>query len=79
MIELAQAVLRHTGSSSKLVFHPLPQDDPRQRRPNIELAREMLGGWEPRVQLDEGLSRTVAYFSSLMQTGVASVAVEAKA
>ncbi len=62
MLELAETVLRLTGSKSKLVFRPLPEDDPKQRRPDISLARARLGGWEPRVPLEEGLVRTIAYF-----------------
>ena len=61
MLELAEMVLRMTRSRSKLVFHPLPQDDPRQRQPDIKLARERLG-WEPRVDLDTGLEQTIHYF-----------------
>lgn len=59
--ELAQAVLKMVGGPSKLVFKDLPQDDPKQRQPNITLARNTLE-WEPRVMLDEGLQNTVAYF-----------------
>ncbi|MFV8818442.1 UDP-glucuronic acid decarboxylase family protein [Haliea sp. E17] len=70
--ELAEKVLEITGSSSKLIEEPLPADDPRQRRPDITLARETLG-WEPRVQLDEGLTRTIAYFDQLLGTGNARV------
>src|SRR3546814_8795101 len=58
MIELTESVLRLTGSSSKLRFMPLPQDDPRQRQPDISLAREKLG-WEPTVPLETGLTRTI--------------------
>jgi UDP-glucuronate decarboxylase len=64
MLELAQKVIQLTGSSSKLVFKPLPSDDPRQRQPDIGLAREKLG-WEPRVQLEEGLRKTIEYFRKL--------------
>jgi UDP-glucuronate decarboxylase len=60
--ELAEVVLRLTGSSSKLVFRELPSDDPRQRKPDIELARTRLG-WQPKVALEEGLKRTIDYFS----------------
>ena len=49
-------------STSKLVFKPLPGDDPKKRKPDITLARELLGGWEPKVPLDEGLARTIDYF-----------------
>jgi UDP-glucuronate decarboxylase len=61
MSELAEKVLEATGSASELAFHPLPQDDPAQRRPIIDQARDVLG-WVPRVGLDEGLGRTVDYF-----------------
>ena len=61
--ELAEKVIALTGSRSKLVQRPLPADDPTQRQPDISLARERLGGWEPTVQLDEGLRRTIAYFA----------------
>jgi dTDP-glucose 4,6-dehydratase len=60
--ELAELVLEVTGSSSELVFEPLPVDDPTQRRPDISLARRTLG-WEPQVQLREGLERTAAWFA----------------
>jgi UDP-glucuronate decarboxylase len=65
MRELAEAVLRLTGSKSTLRFLPLPQDDPKQRRPDITLARERLG-WEPTIQLEAGLQRTIAYFRQLL-------------
>lgn len=61
MIELAEKVLGHVGGPSKLVFRPLPADDPRQRQPDITLARERLG-WLPSVKLDDGLKETIAYF-----------------
>ncbi len=63
--ELAEKVIELTGSSSQLVFKPLPADDPLQRKPDISLAQQELG-WEPSVMLDEGLSRTVGYFRELM-------------
>jgi UDP-glucuronate decarboxylase len=65
MLELAQAVLDITGSKSKVELRPLPQDDPRQRRPNIEKAQQILD-WNPTVQLKEGLTRTVEYFDRLI-------------
>jgi UDP-glucuronate decarboxylase len=65
MLELAEKVLAITGSKSKLVFLPLPEDDPRQRQPDISLAKEKLG-WAPRVHLDDGLRETVAYFQKLL-------------
>ena len=61
MLQLAETVLRLTASTSKLVFKPLPQDDPRQRKPDISLANKVLG-WLPRVSLDDGLKETIAYF-----------------
>ena len=61
MLELAEKVIALTGSKSKIVFEPLPGDDPKQRRPDITLAKEKLG-WEPRIQLEEGLSKTIEYF-----------------
>ena len=61
MLELAREIIQMTGSSSKLEYRPLPQDDPRQRQPDISLARAQLG-WEPSVQLREGLGHTIAYF-----------------
>ncbi|MFV0593441.1 MAG: UDP-glucuronic acid decarboxylase family protein [Draconibacterium sp.] len=66
MIELAKTILDLTGSSSKLVFQPLPMDDPKQRQPDISLAREKLNGWEPKVQLRDGLKNTIAYFDKLL-------------
>ncbi len=61
MLELAEKVLRLTGSQSKLAFKPLPTDDPRQRQPNITLAKAKLG-WEPKIPLEDGLKETIAYF-----------------
>jgi UDP-glucuronate decarboxylase len=65
MIQLAEAVLKLTGSKSKLVKQPLPADDPKQRRPNIALAKSTLG-WEPKVQLEDGLKETIGYFRSVL-------------
>ena len=67
MIELAELILKITGSKSKLVFQPLPSDDPMQRKPDISLAREKLG-WEPKVQLEEGLGKTINYFDQLLSS-----------
>jgi len=64
--ELAEKVIEMTGSSSKLEFYPLPQDDPTQRQPDIALARRELGNWEPVIHLEEGLSRTIGYFKNLL-------------
>ena len=61
MLELAELVLGIVGGRSRLEFRPLPQDDPRQRCPDISLARKSLG-WEPKVGLEDGLKETVAYF-----------------
>ena len=61
VLELAERVRRSTGSSVELVFRPLPQDDPRVRRPDVTRAREVLG-WEPKVSFDDGMARTIAWF-----------------
>ena len=63
--ELAEKVLAQVGGKSKIVFHPLPQDDPKQRQPNIQLAKEKLT-WQPGVALNEGLVETVRYFESVI-------------
>ena len=60
-----------TGSSSRLVFLPLPSDDPRQRRPDISQAREILG-WEPKIDLKSGLEKTIAYFRNQMNAAPAA-------
>ena len=65
MLELAEAVVRLTGARSEIVHKPLPQDDPRQRQPDITLARRTLG-WEPTIALEEGLKRTIAYFQATL-------------
>jgi len=65
MLELAELVREVTGSASEIVFEPLPEDDPRQRQPDITLARQRLG-WEPEIPLREGLERTVAYFRGVL-------------
>jgi UDP-glucuronate decarboxylase len=63
ILELAEKIIKLTGSKSRIVFKPLPHDDPRQRQPNISLAKEKLN-WEPKVQLDEGLQHMVEYFKN---------------
>jgi UDP-glucuronate decarboxylase len=65
MLELAEKVLQLVGGHSKLVYQPLPIDDPRQRQPNIALAKEKLD-WVPEVQLDDGLKETIVYFRKLL-------------
>lgn len=65
--DFAQLVLDHVASSSTSMFFPLPSDDPRQRKPDIQLAKEALG-WEPEISLQEGLLKTIDYFSTLLQT-----------
>jgi UDP-glucuronate decarboxylase len=67
ILELAELILKMTGSQSKLTFLPLPQDDPVQRQPDISLAREILDGWSPRVDLESGLESTIAYFKDLLK------------
>ena len=61
MIELAETVIRLCDSRSRIIHKPLPPDDPRQRQPDIALARRVLA-WEPRVSLNDGLAETIAYF-----------------
>ena len=63
--ELAEIVIRLTGSDSKLIYQTLPEDDPKQRKPNIELAKKELG-WEPSVMLEEGLRNTIGYFKQCL-------------
>ena len=67
ILELANKVIALTGSTSKIVYRPLPEDDPLQRQPNIDLAKERLG-WEPKTQLEEGLERTVEYFKNYVNS-----------
>jgi UDP-glucuronate decarboxylase len=66
MLELAEKVLLKVGGKSKLVFQPLPSDDPKMRRPDITLAKKMLG-WEPKVSLDEGLDEIISYFRTKLR------------
>ena len=70
MIELAEAVIRLTGSPSRMVFRPAPVDDPRQRQPDITKARGRLG-WEPTIPLEQGLVQTIGYFDKLLSKGAA--------
>ncbi|NOU47742.1 MAG: SDR family oxidoreductase [Bacteroidales bacterium] len=65
MIELAEKVIKLTGAKSKLIYKPLPSDDPMQRKPDITLAKKVLN-WEPKVNLDEGLIRTIEYFKTIV-------------
>lgn len=66
MLDLANKVIELTGSNSRIVFRPLPGDDPKQRRPDITLAREKLGGWTPKIALEEGLKKTISYFEQFV-------------
>jgi len=70
ILELAQRILKMTGSKSKIMFKPLPQDDPQKRRPDITLARDILQ-WYPKVTLEEGLPKAVDYFDNLLRSGSA--------
>ena len=65
--ELAELVVKITGSGSKLVYRPLPQDDPMRRRPDISRAQRYLQGWQPTVALEEGLKSTISYFDALLR------------
>ena len=71
ILELAQTIIALTGSRSALIRRPLPQDDPTQRQPDISLARDLLG-WEPRIALEEGLTRTIPYFERMLTEAMAS-------
>lgn len=66
ILELAQTVIKLTNSKSKLIFKPLPNDDPQQRRPDITLAKEKLD-WSPKIELEEGLGKTINYFDNLLR------------
>lgn len=66
ILDLAQQIVALTNSKSEIVFKPLPTDDPKQRRPDISLAREILG-WEPKIVLEEGLKKTIAYFEEILK------------
>lgn len=68
ILELAETIIRLTNSQSKLIFKPLPADDPKQRKPDITLAKKWLG-WSPKTSLEKGLEKTVAYFDTLLKKG----------
>jgi UDP-glucuronate decarboxylase len=67
ILELAQRILKLTGSRSKIIFEPLPQDDPEKRQPDISLAKQILD-WSPKVALEEGLPKTIDYFDNLLRS-----------
>lgn len=66
MLELANTVLDLTASKSKLIYKPMPLDDPKQRKPDIDLAYQKLNHWAPKVQLEEGLIKTISYFKKVI-------------
>ncbi len=68
ILELTQKIIELTGSKSEVIFNPLPQDDPKQRKPDITRAKNLLG-WEPQIPLAEGLKKTIAYFEGLIRAG----------
>jgi UDP-glucuronate decarboxylase len=68
ILDLAKKIIEMTGSRSKITFLPLPKDDPIQRRPDISLAKEILDGWSPVVELETGLEKTITYFKHLINT-----------
>ena len=70
MLELANEIIDLTGSKSKIIYLPLPADDPVQRQPDISLAKEKLDGWEPTIPLREGLKETIAYFENILTRGI---------
>jgi UDP-glucuronate decarboxylase len=65
MLELAQKIITMTKTTSKIVYQPLPQDDPKQRRPDISRAKTVLG-WAPTIALDQGLEKTIDYFRKIL-------------
>jgi dTDP-glucose 4,6-dehydratase len=69
MIECAQMILKVTGSKSRIIHEPLPPDDPKQRRPDITKARQLLG-WEPKTQLEEGLRLSLDYFRQAIKSAI---------
>tara|TARA_R110002049_G_C9172848_1_gene562163 strand:+ start:1184 stop:2134 length:951 start_codon:yes stop_codon:yes gene_type:complete len=71
MLELAEVVIELTNSKSKIIHMPLPQDDPMQRQPVIDLAKKELNGWEPKIHLREGLGKTINYFDGLIKSNKA--------
>ncbi|MGC9330509.1 MAG: UDP-glucuronic acid decarboxylase family protein [Bacteroidales bacterium] len=66
ILELAETILKLTNSTSKITYHPLPADDPIQRQPDISLAKTNLNGWEPTIQLEDGLKHTIDYFKKIL-------------
>ena len=68
ILELASEIIRLTNSSSKIIFKPLPEDDPMQRKPDISLAKEILNDWKPVIGLEEGLTKVIAYFDKVLVT-----------
>jgi len=68
ILELAKKIIKLTDSNSKIIYKPLPEDDPKQRQPNIKLAKKELK-WEPKIQLEEGLKKTIYYFERLLSNG----------
>ena len=66
MIDLANIILKLTKSNSKIVYLPLPEDDPIRRRPDIKLASKKLKGWKPKVAIDDGLLKTINYFEKIL-------------
>jgi UDP-glucuronate decarboxylase len=68
MLDLAEKILELTKSKSKIIHLPLPQDDPTQRRPDISYAYKELNGWKPKIDLNEGLIKTIEYFNNLLSS-----------
>ena len=66
ILELAKKIIELTGSKSKIIYRPLPEDDPKQRQPNIELAKKELK-WEPQIQINQGLKKTISFFKNLLK------------
>jgi UDP-glucuronate decarboxylase len=77
ILELAEKIIELTGSRSKIVYKPLPADDPKKRQPDIRLAKKKLG-WSPKVTLEEGLKKTIPYFEILIRNEVHSLQTTVK-
>jgi UDP-glucuronate decarboxylase len=68
ILELAEKIIQMTGSSSKIKYEPLPEDDPVQRQPDISKAKQLLNTWEPKIGIEEGLDKTIHYFKKIISS-----------
>ena len=75
ILELAEKVIKLTGTKSRIIHEPLPADDPHQRQPNINLAKKHLG-WQPKVELEEGLGKTIEYFEEFLRDAASEIPIQ---